>query len=62
MLKSDYLLGQYVYVLHDPNQQPYMITCIRHYADHITYDLSRGDEVNEFFAYELSKTKNPELL
>lgn len=57
-INIEYEIGEYVYICHDTEQQPYMITAYLVSGNTITYEISKGAETMYFRGYELQKEKN----
>lgn len=51
-----------VYLIHDPEQNKRMITSIHIDNENILYEMICGVEVSTHYGFEISKTKNPEML
>ncbi|MBA4155070.1 MAG: hypothetical protein C0512_12085 [Flavobacterium sp.] len=60
-IENNFEIGQIVYLKHDVEQKPRMITEIRIRKYNIVYEVSCGTDYSVNKDFELSKEKNPLL-
>ncbi|RKS00426.1 hypothetical protein [Flavobacterium sp. 102] len=60
-IENDHNIKDTVYLVHDVEQKPRMITAIIIQEHHIMYEVISGNEVSNHFGFELSNDKTLHL-